>query len=105
MHGDILKSLHDDNGHQGLQRVLDLLCQKVYWPTMYADADHWLSNCQWCIIAKGDYSEPKTLQGSLVSNWPLELLCIDFIEVDVSKGGKENILVLMDAFSKYSQAL
>ena len=71
---------------------------------MYADADHRLSNCQQCIIAKGDYSEPKTLQGSLVSNQLLELLCIDFTKVDVSKGGKENILVLTDAFSKYSQA-
>ena len=71
---------------------------------MYADADRWLSNCQWCIIVKGDYSEPKTLQGSLVSNQPMELLCIDFTKVDVCKGGKENILVLTDAFSKYSQA-
>ena len=56
------------------------------------------------IVAKGDYSEPKTLQGSLVSNQLLELLCMDFTKVDVSRGGKENILVLMDAFSKYSQA-
>ena len=102
--GDILKSLHDDNGHQGLQSVLDLLCQKVYWPTMYVDANHWLSYCQQCIVAKGDYTEPKTLQGSLMSNRPLELLCIDFTKVDVSKGGKENILVLTDAFLKYSQA-
>ena len=60
LHCNVLKSLHDDNGHQDLQRVLDLLCQKVYWPTMYADAHHWLSNCQCCIVAKGDYSEPKT---------------------------------------------
>ena len=102
--GDILKSLHDDNGYQGLQCVLHLLCQKVYWPTMYADADHWLSICQWCIVAKVDYSEPKTLQGSLVSNQPLEFLCIDFTKVDVSNGGKENIFVLTDAFLKYSQA-
>ena len=28
----------------------------------------------------------------------------DFTKADVSKGGKENILVLTDAFSKYSQA-
>ena len=39
-----------------------------------------------------------------MSNRPLELLCIDFTKVDVSKGGKENILVLTDTFSKYSQA-
>ena len=32
------------------------------------------------------------------------ILFIDFVKVDVSKGGKENILVLTDAFLKYSQA-
>ena len=55
-------------------------------------------------MSKGNYNEPKTLQGSLVAHQPLELLCIDFTKADVTKGGKENILVLMDAFSKYSQA-
>ena len=48
--------------------------------------------------------EPKTLQGSLVAHQPLELLCIDFTKADIARGGKENILVLTDAFSKYSQA-
>ena len=28
----------------------------------------------------------------------------DFTKADIAKGGKENILVLTDAFSKYSQA-
>ena len=68
------------------------------------DAEHWVSQCEWCLISKGDYNEPKTVQGSLVSNQPMELLCIDFTKADVAKGGKENILVLTDAFSKYSQA-
>ena len=71
---------------------------------MFADTDHWLSKCEWCLVAKGDYTEPKTLQGSLVAHQPLELLCINFTKADISKGGKENILVLTDAFSKYSQA-
>ena len=71
---------------------------------MFADAERWVSQCQRCLISKGDYNEPKTVQGSLVANQPLELLCIDFTKADVAKGGKENILVLTDAFSKYSQA-
>ena len=71
---------------------------------MFADTDHWLAQCERCLISKGDYNEPKTVQGSLVANQPLELLCIDFTKADVAKGGKENILVLTDAFSKYSQA-
>ena len=59
---------HDDNSHQGLQHLLDLLWQKVYWPTMFADAKHWISNCQCCIVVKVDSTEPKTLQDSLVSH-------------------------------------
>ena len=35
----VLKSLHDDNGHQGLQHVIDLLHPKVYWPSMFTDTD------------------------------------------------------------------
>ena len=100
----VLRSLHDDNCHQGLQHVTDLLCGRVYWPTMFVDTDHWLAQCERCLISKGDYNEPKTVQGSLVANQPLELLCINFTKANIVKGGKENILVLTDAFSKYSQA-
>ena len=34
----------------------------------------------------------------------MDLVCIDFTKVDPSKDGKENILVLTDAFTKFSQA-
>ena len=84
--------------------MLDLLCYKVCRPTAFTDTDHLLSQCEWCLVAKRDCTEPKTIQGSLVVHQPLELLCIDFTKVDIAKGRKENILVLMDAFSKYSQA-
>ena len=30
----VLQALHDDNGHQGLQCMIDLLRAKVYWPSM-----------------------------------------------------------------------
>ena len=96
----VLQSLHDDNGHQGLQCVIELSCSKVYWPSMFADTNCWFLQCERCHIAKGDYTQ----QGKLTANQPLELLCIDFTQADASKGGKENILVLTDAFSKFSQA-
>ena len=100
----VLSSLHDDNGHQGLQCMVELLHAKVYWQSMFADTDHWLSQCEQCHIAKGDYTKPKTQQGSLLAHQPLKLLCVDFTKADVAKGGKENILVLLDAFSRFSQA-
>ena len=100
----VLQSLHDDNGHQGVQCVIELLRCKSILASMFADTDRWLAQCERCHIAKGDYTEPKTQQGTLTANQPLELLCIDFTKADPSKGGKENILILTDAFSKFSQA-
>ena len=104
LHQSVLQSLHDDNGHQGLQRMIELLCSKLYWSSMFVDTDRWLLQCERCHIAKGDYTEPNTQKGHLTTHQPLELLCIDFTKADAAKGGKKNILVLMDTFSKFSQA-
>ena len=68
--------------------MVELLCVKVYWPSMFADTSHWLSQCERCHIAKGDYTEPKTQQGSLVTHQPLKLLSIDFTKADIAKGAK-----------------
>ena len=43
-------------------------------------------------------------QGSVIVNNPLDLLCTDFLKADPSRDGKENILVLTDAFTRFSQA-
>ena len=71
---------------------------------MNHDATEYITNCHWCHVAKGHYTGPHTQQGLLVANNPLDLLCIDFLKVDPSRDGKENILVLTDTFTKFSQA-
>ena len=55
-------------------------------------------------MAKGPYIGPKTQPVSIVTDGPLDLLCVDFTIMDPSRDGKENVLVLTDAFSKFSQA-
>ena len=35
----------------------------------------------------------------------MDLLCIDFMKVDMRKDGKENVLVMTDTFSKFSVAV
>ena len=81
----VLKSLHDDMGHQGLERTLALLREGFYWPTMSQDASDYVGNCEHCCVSKGDYTGPHTQQGSLVANNPMDLLCIDFTKVDPLK--------------------
>ena len=38
LQGRVLRAIHDDMGHQGLERTLELLREQVYWPTMASDA-------------------------------------------------------------------
>ena len=72
---------------------------------MADDASKWVSRCPHCQVAQGTYTDPKPKIGQLESNSPLDLLCLDFTKVDPSKTGKGNVLVMTDAFSKFSVAV
>ena len=69
---------------------------------MTQDANLWVDQCRRCQVAKGDYNTPKPKFGHLIAHNPLDLVCLDFTKVDPSKGGKENVLVMTDAFTKFS---
>ena len=55
-------------------------------------------------MAKGPCVGPKAQLGFIIANGPLDLLSVDFTTMDPLRDGKENVLVLTDAFSKFSQA-
>ena len=95
--------LHDGQGYQGLDQTIALCREQFYW-TMYKDIAQYAKDCPCFQVAKGPYVGPKTQPGSIVANGPLDLLCVDFTTMDPSRDGKENVLVLTDAFSKFSQA-
>ena len=72
---------------------------------MAADATKWVSQCARCQVAQGNYVTPRPKIGHLESNNPMDLLCLDFTKIDPSRTGKENVLVITDAFSKFSVAV
>ena len=101
-HSKILQSVHDDMGHQGLEKTMELLQERFYWPTMAVDACNWVSQCSCCQVAKGNYTTPRPKIGHFESNNPMDLLYLDFTKIDPSRTGKENVLIMTDAFSKFS---
>ena len=97
-----IELLHNQQGHQAVEHIV---CERFYWSTLLQDITSWVKNCKWCQTAKGLYVDPDPAQGSIAANNPMDLLYIDFMKVDLSKDGKENVLVMTNAFSKFSVAV
>ena len=101
----VLQLLHDNMGHQGIERTLLLVMERFWWPFMTKEITTYVQQCQRCNTARGPYVTPKTKLGSLIANGPMDLVCMDYITLDPSRNGTENVLVITDAFSKFSVAI
>ena len=42
---------------------------------------------------------------NITSSSPMEIVCVDYLSLERSKGGVENIIVITDHFSRYAQAI
>ena len=98
----VLSGLHDDVGHPGIERTLSLVQQRFYWPSMTKDVTTHVTNCSRCILRKAVGDRAPLV--NITTSQPLELVCIDYLTIEPSKGGVENVLVLTDHFTKYAQA-
>ncbi len=99
-----MASLHDDVGHPGRERTLSLLRDRFYWPGMSTAVENYVKNCGRCIRFKtqGTHRAPLV---NIQTTQPLELVCMDFLQLDVAKGGCQYVLVITDHFTRYAQAI
>ncbi len=44
-HPTVLKSLHDDSGHLGVDRTTELIRDRFYWPRMTLDIEQYIKTC------------------------------------------------------------
>ena len=99
----VLKLLHDDSGHQGRDRTTSLVRSRFFWPGLESDVEKKVKSCDRCIRRKSNPG-PSAELINITSTQPMELVCIDFLTLERSKGGFEKILVITDHFTRYSQA-
>ena len=97
-----LAGCHDDVGHQGRMRTLSLLRERFFWPGMQAEAMQHIMKCTRCLRRKTP-SHVAPLQPIHVTQ-PLELVHMDYLSLEPSKGNIENVLVITDHFTRYALA-
>lgn len=102
---EVLMQLHRQHGHQGVERTSELIRQRCYWPNMLADITRWCQECERCQLAKDNRPVARAFMGHLLASRPNEVLAIDFMVLEPSYSGQENVLVMTDVFSKFSMAV
>ena len=99
----VCEALHDDCGHQGIEKTQLLIKQRFFWPRMTVDISDWVENCGRCIRFK-KRPDLAPLVGIQTSE-PMELVCTDFLKVDAAEGGTQYILVITDHFTRFAKAI
>ena len=97
-----IEGCHDQVGHLGQDRVLELLRDQFYWPGMHTDVTSYINSCPRCLRRKSQPDQPPLL--NIEVNQPLELIHFDYLKIEPSKGNVENVLIITDHFTRYAQA-
>uniref|UniRef100_A0A1A8UYG6 Gypsy retrotransposon integrase-like protein 1 n=1 Tax=Nothobranchius furzeri TaxID=105023 RepID=A0A1A8UYG6_NOTFU len=100
----VLTCLHDDMGHMGLERTIDLVRSRFYWPKMMQSVEHKIKTCGRCVRRKTPPEKSAPLINIQTSR-PMELVCMDYLSLEPDSHNTKDILVITDHFTKYAVAI
>jgi len=103
-HNLVYKELHNNMAHLGSDRVTDLARQRFYWPKMQKDIEFYVRKQCKCIRSKKPNREDRAPLVPIISTYPFEIISIDYLHLDRSRGGFEYVLIVCDHFTKFCQA-
>ncbi len=103
-HPLVFKELHQDMGHLGVERTLDLIRERFYWPQMSKDVENFVTRVCECLKKRKPNNQTHAHLIPIQTTYPFQLISIDFLHLEKCKHGYEYILVVMDHFMRFAQA-
>lgn len=100
----VLKELHDEMGHQGVDLTTSLIRDRFFCPYIQRNIKHYDMRSCTCLKQKKPCSETRAALTYIVTTHPFELVSIDLLHLNKFKGGYEYILVIVDHFMCFAQA-
>ena len=105
-HQSILHRCHDvpSAGHQGIAKTLRRVQQEAYWVGMAKDVQLYCTNCTVCQKTRPPLPPQVPLVNTPIGK-PWQMLAIDILVVPVSPNNNRYLLVIIDYFTKWAEAV
>ena len=100
----VYEEVHENMGHSGADRLIELARERFYWPFMRADITHYVTKVCQCLKQRKPAIHVNAPLQSIIFTGPFQLVSIDFVHLERSSGGYQYILVIMDHYTRFAQA-
>ena len=100
----VYEELHENMGHLGADRVIELARERFYWPFMRADITHYVTKVCQCMKQRKPAVHVNAPLQLIISTGPFQLVSLDFVHLEPSSGGYQYTLVIMDHYTRFAQA-
>ena len=100
---EVLFRSHDQMGHQGIDKVQQRVRHRFDWPGLRKACERWVNACLACLQVK----DPRKMKFPVKSVWSSEfkeVVQIDHQKICMTESGYNQILVLIDHFTKLAKA-
>ena len=100
----VIQLIHDGS-HMGFERVFEILRKRVFWPMLRRDVAAYIKECPNCQTSRESEAPRPPMQSIEVDDslqaWGLDI----FGPLPVSRDGNRYILVMIDLFSRWVEAI
>ncbi|GBL63530.1 Transposon Ty3-I Gag-Pol polyprotein [Araneus ventricosus] len=105
---EVLRETHGSasGGHFGVMKTLSKTRERFYWDRLRADVEKWCRECHACGARKGPKTRTKGRLQRYNVGAPFERMALDILgPFPVTTKGNRYVLVLMDYFTKWPEAI
>jgi hypothetical protein len=104
---EILELCHNDAtaGHFGVEKTVERIKQRFYWPGIHKDVQNWINDCLPCVAKRKPEANTDHLLSIPIEPVPFARVGIDILgPLPATKSGNRYILTCTDHFTKYALA-